>query len=355
MDYSHNSFWNNKKVLLTGHSGFKGSWFFYLLQKLKVNVSGYALEPTTEPCLFKNLKDLKNSFIGDLRDKELLSEVIHNNKPEIVFHFAAQPLVISGYQNPVETYETNIIGTINLFEILRKTNSVKAIIIITSDKVYKNYEWEYGYRENDELGGHDPYSASKACVEIISDSYKNSFFEGNNINITTARAGNVIGGGDWSDYRLIPDVIRSIYHNKDLFIRYPKATRPWQHVVEPLFGYLELARKSFLKEIKNGESFNFGPFMNDERTVEEIIEKFLKIKNNLGINITMDKSEKFHEASALSLSIDKSLKKLNWKPVFNSDEALNMTVNWYENYYNGISSNILMDNDINNYLSKLKT
>ena len=354
MDYFHKTFWESKNVLLTGHTGFKGAWFFHLLKKLKVNVAGYSLAPVTDPSLFQGLEYSNNSYVGDIRDIKLLTEVIQNNKPEIVFHLAAQPLVLSGYQNPIETYETNINGTINLLEALKKTSSIKAIIIITSDKVYKNNEWKYGYRENDALGGHDPYSASKACVEIISNSYMNSFFQSKDVYLTTARAGNVIGGGDWSDYRLIPDIVRSIYENKDLFIRYPKATRPWQHVVEPLFGYLELARKTYLKEIENGESFNFGPTIDDERTVEQIIKKFLEINKNPNINISMDKNEQFHEASSLSLSIDKSINLLNWKPIFNTEEAINMTVNWYQNYYNGISNSTLLDKDISDYLSKLK-
>jgi len=354
VNYSDNKFWIDKRVLVTGHTGFKGSWFFHLLKKLNAHVSGYSLAPDTNPSLFKSLENTNNSYIGDIRDKEFLNKTILKIKPEIVFHLAAQPLVLSSYKDPVETYETNVMGTINLLDILRQTDGIKAIVIITSDKVYKNNEWKYAYRENDKLGGHDPYSASKACVEIISNSYKNSFFKNSNTYISTARAGNVIGGGDWSNYRLIPDIVRSVYENASLLIRYPKATRPWQHVVEPLFGYLDLGIKTYLKEIKNGESFNFGPTPDEQRTVEQIIEKFLKIKNNSEINITYDKTNSFHEANSLSLSIDKTTNLLDWKPMLSSDEAVNMTVNWYENFYKGISTQSLMDKDISFYLSKVK-
>ena len=345
-------FWKNKRVFLTGHTGFKGSWLYYILKLCDAKVFGYSLLPRSKPSLFEQIADNENNSFNDINNKKELEKAINNFDPEIIFHLAAQPLVIPSYLDPYETFFTNIMGTVNLLNISRKCPSVKSIIIVTSDKVYENKEWNYGYRESDKLGGHDPYSASKAATEIVADSFKKSFLKKENVILSTARAGNVIGGGDWSEFRLIPDLIRAVFEKKKLHIRSPNSTRPWQHVLEPIFGYLTLAKKTYLNEIVNDTTFNFGPHYDKQITVKNIVENFfLNLKSN-NFNVTYDDKNQFHETSYLNLSIDKSINLLNWKPKFSNEECLNLTVNWYKNYYAGYNCKKLMDIDIEFYLSK---
>jgi len=316
----------NRKVLITGHTGFKGSWLCLLLNELGANVFGYALEPPTNPSLFDeaNINELMNSYLGDIRDYERLLGVIQQIQPEIIFHMAAQPLVRKSYKLPFETYEINIMGTVNLFEAIRKTPSVRAVVNVTTDKCYENKEWLWGYREDEPVGGHDPYSSSKACSEIITASYRRSFFNSNGKSaaaIATARAGNVIGGGDWAEDRLIPDFLRAIEQHEKIIIRNPDSIRPWQHVLEPLRGYLTLAKKLFTE----GESFtgawNFGPDDNDAHTVRWIIEKMCNFwANNVSFEVTT--SQQPHEANYLKLDCSKAKKLLNWFPNWTLEKAL---------------------------------
>ena len=352
MEYLDKYFWKNKKVFLTGHTGFKGSWLYYILKLCGAKVFGYSLLPNSKPSLFEQITDNENNSFNDINDKKELKKAITTFEPEIIFHLAAQPLVIPSYLNPYETFYTNIMGTTNLLNISRGSSSLKSIIIITSDKVYENREWNYGYRESDKLGGHDPYSASKAATEIIANSFKKSFLDEKNIILSTARAGNVIGGGDWAEYRLIPDLIRAVFEKKKLHIRSPNSTRPWQHVLEPIFGYLTLAKKTYLKEVFNDTSFNFGPYYDKQVTVKNIVENFISNLKSNSFNITYDDKNQFHETSYLNLSIDKSIDLLNWKPKLSIEECLYLTVNWYKNYYGGNNCKKLMDSDIEFYISK---
>ena len=328
-----NGIYFKRKVFITGHTGFKGTWLTLWLNELGAKVTGFALKPNTKPShyILSEIGNNIKSNISDIRKLPLLKNAIANAKPEIVFHLAAQPIVKTSYENPLLTYETNIMGLVNLFEAIKDVKSVKAVVIITSDKCYENKEWEWGYRETDELGGADPYSSSKACAEIITNAYYRSLFKGK-IEIATARAGNVIGGGDWSKYRIVPDCIRAIQSNIPIVLRNPESTRPWQHVLEPLSGYLLLGAKLFLrKEILYG-GFNFGPMLENEISVLELVKmiyKALKIKPN--IILKGDKLQ--HESKLLQLDISKTRNVLKWLPVWNSYEAISKTTEWYKSYY----------------------
>ena len=274
-----------KKILITGHTGFKGSWLTLWLTKLGAKVIGYSLEPPTKPSLFEilNLKEKIVHIIGDIKDEEKLKNIFKKYKPDIVFHLAAQSLVRFSYKEPKLTYETNVMGTLNVLEAVREAKSVKVVIIVTSDKCYENKEWVYGYRENDPLGGHDPYSSSKACAELVVEAYRNSFFNPKNygkthqVALATVRAGNVIGGGDWQVDRLIPDCVKALSKGKPIKIRNPNAIRPWQHVLEPLSGYLLLVQKMWKEPTKYCEAWNFGPYEKDIATVKEIVEKVINL------------------------------------------------------------------------------
>ena len=272
-------FYSGKRVLVTGHTGFKGSWLTLWLTIMGAKVLGYALEPNTDPSLFNvlNLQKDIDHVIGDIRDFEKLREVITEFKPEIVFHLAAQPLVRLSYREPRLTYETNVMGTVNLLEAIRQTKSVRAVVNVTSDKCYENKEWVWGYREIDPMGGYDPYSSSKGCSELITAAYRNSYFKNTEAAVASARAGNVIGGGDWAEDRLIPDIVRSLSQGKQIIIRNPKATRPWQHVLEPLSGYLLLGKLLYEKGQEFAEAWNFGPSDSSVMTVEEIVKKSIEI------------------------------------------------------------------------------
>lgn len=332
--------YRGKKVLLTGHTGFKGSWLAIWLEKLGADVVGVALDPKTEIDNFNltNIGTLIKDIRLDIRDKDSLIDVFLREKPNMVFHLAAQPLVLESYENPIETFETNTQGTTNILEAIRHTDSVEVALMITTDKVYHNEEWVWPYKENDRLGGYDPYSASKGASEIIIASYRNSFFNSSNYenhrkSIASVRAGNVIGGGDWSKNRIIPDCIKSIEKNIDIEVRSPKSVRPWQHVLEPLFGYIMLGAKMFKDPMKYSDSWNFGPEVDNVVTVERLVSSLIE---KYGSGNWLDKSDKTapHEAKLLALDINKAKYHLNWNPALNIDETIDFTVHWYKNYKN---------------------
>ena len=343
-------FYKGKRIFLTGHTGFKGSWLLHLLDSVEAKVTGYSLAPQTTPSLFKSLSFSENftSVIGDIRDKEKFSIAFNECKPEFVFHMAAQPLVIESYKNPKETFDTNFTGTLNLLEILKGYGEKVQAIFITTDKVYENLELGIPFVETDKLGGKDPYSASKAASEILIESYIKSFFNDSHTSIASARAGNVIGGGDWSENRLIPDVIRSKIAHKPLLIRSPNAVRPWQHVLEPLFGYLKLGIGLYDKPESHIGPWNFGPENQDVKSVKDILD----IGKEQGIvgEVFIEESN-FAEAQSLMLNITKAKQKLNFKPVWNSTESFNRTFKWYKDFYLKIlTANELIKRDTLKYL-----
>ena len=327
-----------KRVFVTGHTGFKGSWLVYWLKKLGAEVCGYSLEPPTNPNHFKLLGLDIRSEIADIRNLDYLKSVLAHFEPDIVFHLAAQPLVRLSYKEPVQTLETNIIGTANVFEACRETESVKAIVNVTSDKCYENKEWIWGYRENDPMGGYDPYSASKGCAELIANSYRNSFFNLNdycvkhNTLLASCRAGNVIGGGDWADDRLIPDIMKAASKNKIVDIRNPYATRPWQHVLEPLSGYLQIGQKLLEREKVFAEGWNFGPGDQGNLSVGDVTKSLTKYWDSIKFNINKDANAP-HEAGLLKLDCSKAHCKLGWEDVWSAETTFKKTVNWYKNYY----------------------
>ena len=326
----------NKKVFVTGHTGFQGSWLSLWLKLLGSNVIGYALEPPTQPSLFETLlleRDTKH-IIGDLRDKEKLSSIINQNKPEIVFHLGAQALVRKSYVEPLETLETNIIGTANLLESIRNCPSVKVVVIMTSDKCYDNTYSERLHTENDPMGGFDPYSASKGAAELVTSSYRNSFFNSKNVTqIATARAGNVIGGGDWAEDRLIPDTIRALMKNQSIEIRNPNAKRPWQYVLESISGMLWLATKMF-EEDKFNEAWNFGPDVNyDSLLVKDIVKRTIKNWDSKSTIKIQNNSDMLYESESLQLDSSKANQRLGWKNVCSIDQALSETIEWYKTYH----------------------
>lgn len=338
--------YKNKKVFITGHTGFKGAWLSYLLDKHGAIVKGYALEPNTSPSLFEKITFSYhfNSEFSNILDYKAFNDSITTFQPDYIFHMAAQPLVIDSYHDPITTFSTNVMGTVNLLEIIRKSEIEATVVIITTDKVYENLELNRAFKEEDKLGGHDPYSASKAAAEIVSHSYKSSFFQSGNTRIATARAGNVIGGGDWSKDRLIPDIIRSFVNKEKLEIRNPHATRPWQHVLEPLNGYLKLAL-AIEEEVNLQGGWNFGPNEKDVASVKEIVEKTKKLGFVTKVEYT---DPKFHEAKFLQLNNVKA-KQLNWSPVWSAQESIELTLKWYKGYYEGVSVTELIDNDLKQY------
>jgi CDP-glucose 4,6-dehydratase len=330
-------FWKNKNVFMTGHTGFKGSWLALWLQQLGANVIGYSLLPSTPTNLFTEANVSKNmvSIIDDIREYDTLSDAIQTYHPDIIFHLAAQPLVRYSYLHPIETYATNVLGTVHLLEAARNCPSIKAIVNITSDKCYENREWERGYHEEDTLGGHDPYSNSKGCAELVTSAYRKSFFQKDNsssIGVASARAGNVIGGGDWAQDRLIPDIITSFIQQKNLEIRSPQAIRPWQHVLEPLSGYLLLAEKLYNEPAHYSEAWNFGPDANDAKSVSWIVEHLHQRWDNQPSHITV-KPSALHEAHYLKLDCSKAHSKLNWHPKWSLDKALDATTAWYKSWH----------------------
>lgn len=331
-------FWKNKRVFLTGHTGFKGSWLSIWLHSMGANVTGYALQPPTIPSLFETagVEQLVHSIIGDIRDADLFEKSMLQANPEIVIHMAAQPLVRESYKNPVETYSTNVMGTVHLFENVRKCSSVKAVINVTTDKCYKNKEWVWGYRENESMGGYDPYSNSKACSELVTSSYRSSFFnpadyDSHGVAVASARAGNVIGGGDWADDRLIPDCINSLVNNEPIIIRNPNAIRPWQHVLEPLSGYLLLAEKLYNYGPEYAEAWNFGPNDEDAKPVEWIVQAVIGNWDGRA-SYKVDEGNHPHEAAYLKLDCSKAKMKLGWQPRWNLETAIEKIVEWTNQY-----------------------
>ena len=348
--------YNNKKVLVTGHSGFKGSWLTYWLSKLGAKTAGYSLKPETYPNHFDLLDQQIDSTFADIRDHESLDYTIKTFNPDIIFHLAAQPLVRRSYKNPFETYEINILGTLKLFEICNKYG-IKAIVNITSDKVYDNKEWFWGYRENDSLGGYDPYSSSKACVEIMSESFRKSFFNINDYKINhntllaTCRAGNVIGGGDWAEDRLIPDLMKKVSKGEKTLIRNPKATRPWQHVLEPLSGYLCIGEQLLIENRLFADSWNFGPKNHENYNVEQAINGIKKYWNQIKYVVSED-LESPHEAGLLKLDCSKAIGLLGWESVWDASITFKNTANWYKSYYE--ENLILTQNDLQDYVFDAK-
>ena len=324
------SFYSGKRVLVTGDTGFKGSWLTIWLLSLNADIYGYALPPK-QPCenfIKTNLEKRYNHTNGDIRDKRHLAEYLNSVKPEIIFHLAAQPLVIEAYKDPVTTFETNIMGTVNLLEAIRKVPSVKAVVIITTDKVYKNNNVSSGYIETDELGGDEAYSASKACSEMVVNSYAQSYFKEDSVNIATARAGNVIGGGDWAENRIVPDIFRFIEMGKDIIIRNPAYIRPWQFVLEPLLGYLMLGEKLYQGTEEFQGAWNFGPDVTNQCTVLELTEKFIK-KIGKGNIIVENQFASFSEAKILRLDNSKAKEQLGWYPLLNINETIDYTIEGY--------------------------
>jgi CDP-glucose 4,6-dehydratase len=343
------AFWRKKKVLVTGHTGFKGSWITLWLQKLGATISGISLEPATNPNLFTiaNIGDCCNSLICDIRDDKKLAEILKKESPDIVFHLAAQPLVRSSYKDPIETFSTNILGTANILQAIRSSNDTRVAIMITTDKVYQNNEWYWPYKETDRLGGHDPYSASKAASEMVIESFKKSFFTDQNVAVASVRAGNVIGGGDWSEDRLIPDAVRAWELGNPLIIRRPLAKRPWQHVLDPLCGYLILAEKLWQSPELQG-AYNFGPQSHEASTVKQLVTLAHASYGKGEIRFEFEENGP-HEAGWLALEISKAREILDFEPLFDLKIAIEMTTDWYKGFYAGESPLQLCLNQIDKY------
>lgn len=347
-------FWKGKRVFISGHTGFKGSWLSILLKNLGSDVYGYALEPIYQTSLYNEVKleEKITSTIGNLLDYSSLKNSIESCRPDIIFHMAAQPLVIESYKNPRETLKTNILGTANILEAIREVSSIKSFVNITTDKCYKNEEIGIPFKESDPLGGKDPYSASKACSEIVTSSYRESFFQNSSCKIATARAGNVIGGGDWSDDRLIPDIVKSLNNLKNPTIRSPRSIRPWQHVLDPLFGYLSLAQNLYQDDGYDG-SWNFGPSEDGFIDVSMMANKFIQYWDFKGSIEHAEDSSSPYESKILKLNINKAYKELNWQPTLDINETIKITSMWYQNFYiNNSSAYDLCLNDIDNFISK---
>lgn len=331
-------FWEGKRVFVTGHTGFKGSWLSLWLQSLGADVTGYALEPPTEPSLFKiaNVSEGMCSHIGDVRDFDHLLRVVKKARPDIVLHMAAQPLVRRSYIDPVETYATNVMGTVHVLEAVRQSEGVRVVVNVTSDKCYENREWVWGYREGDPMGGYDPYSNSKGCAELVTSAYRYSFFnpasyENHGVALASVRAGNVIGGGDWADDRLIPDFMRAILAGHPVIIRSPHAIRPWQHVLDPLSGYLLLAERLWTGGSEFAEAWNFGPHDDDAKPVEWIVEHLIQLWGK-DASWQLDGREHPHEARYLKLDTSKARMRLGWRPRWNLETGLGSIIEWYRAY-----------------------
>jgi CDP-glucose 4,6-dehydratase len=344
-------FWRKRRVYLTGHTGFKGSWLSIWLVKMGATVKGYSLAPVTSPSLYSvaNVEDVVDSEIGDIRNFEKLSKSIKAFNPDIIIHMAAQTLVRYSYQNPLETYETNVMGTANVLEAARQVSNIKAIVSVTTDKCYENREWEWGYRENEPMGGHDPYSSSKGCAELVTSAYRRSYFSSEeSASLASARAGNVIGGGDWANDRLIPDILKAFEKSESVIVRNPLSTRPWQHVLEPLSGYLVLAQKLFIEGDRYAEGWNFGPKDEDCKSVNWILDKMVA-KWGDGASWKLDKNNNPHEASFLKLDISKANSRLKWMPKWDLEFSLKSIIEWHKAYISGCDMNEYCINEINRY------
>ena len=348
------SFYHGKKVLVTGHTGFKGGWLCHWLERLGAEVVGFGLAPNTEPCLFETsgVENVVESVFGDIRDLKALKEAVSNSRPDIIFHLAAQPLVRLSYADPVSTFETNVMGTVNVLEAARTLPDLKACLIITSDKCYQNNEWAYSYRENDPLGGADPYSASKGAAEVVVSSYRASFFKEPLRGIGSARAGNVIGGGDWAENRIVPDAIRSLSQGKEVRVRNPSAIRPWQHVLDPLYGYLLLGEGLASEPDKFSSAWNFGPLRSDicvSRLVQMIVDDWGEGRWE------QDGASGPHEAHFLRLDSTKAQNDLGWYPHLDIDLAVKMTVDWYKANLDNQDMRKMTEGQIHQFMDILQT
>ena len=348
-------FWKGKKVFLTGHTGFKGGWLSLWLASMGVKVTGYALAPNTNPNLFNVLAIdslIEKSHIADIRDLANLQKAMSEAKPDVVMHMAAQPLVRYSYVNPVETYATNVMGTVHVLESARSVDSVRATVVVTTDKCYENKEWVWGYRENEAMGGHDPYSNSKGCAELVTSAYRQSYFSNLNSNnkVASARAGNVIGGGDWSEDRLIPDAIKAFEANRPLMIRNPLATRPWQHALEPLSGYLILAQALYEQGSYFASSWNFGPRDEDTRAVQEVVDLLISGWKD-SVKWKQEGSEQPHEANLLKLDCSKARSQLGWAPKWDLETAIQKILQWQKAFQEKENMQEVSLAQINDYMS----
>lgn len=341
-------FWKNKKVLITGHTGFKGSWLSLWLQTLGAEVCGYSLDAPTNPNNFtvSNINEGMLSVIDDTRNRDSVSKIITDFQPDIIFHLAAQPLVRESYKDPLSTYETNVIGTLNILEAARHVSNVKSIVNVTTDKCYENKEWAWPYRENEPMGGYDPYSSSKGCSELLTSAFRRSY----NMPLASARAGNVIGGGDWADDRIVPDALRAWSNGDILTVRYPEAIRPWQHVLEPLSGYLTLAEQVYKNPKQYSDSYNFGPSENDAKPVRYILD-YMKEHWGSDANWKADEGNHPHEAHYLKLDISKAKTYLNWHPRWSLHQALNATIEWHKAWLDKQNMREITLTQINRYMN----
>lgn len=346
----HKSFWEGKKVFITGHTGFKGAWLSFILQSFGADVTGYALDPPTTPNIFNLIRLNKNvhTIRGDVRNLMVLRKMLNQYKPEIVFHLAAQPLVLEGYKNPPLTYETNVMGTVNLLESIRGVNSVRSLINVTTDKVYYNNEWAYGYRESDLLDGNDPYANSKSCAELVTNCFTRSFFVGKEISVSTVRAGNVIGGGDFADFRIVPDCIRAALKHETIEVRNPNSIRPYQHVLEPLFAYMMIAEAQYNDE-SFADCYNVGPNIDSCISTGELASMFCELWGE-GLEWRAQSIDQPREANFLKLDCSKLKAVFDWKPRWNVREALEKTIEWTKIYQRRGNLSICMSDQIAEYL-----
>ena len=350
IDMIEQEFWSGKRVFLTGHTGFKGSWISLWLNSMGAVVKGYALKPSTNPSLFLEAEIIEkvDSEEGDIRDLEQLKNSMTKFNPDVLIHMAAQPLVRLSYKEPLETYDVNVMGTAKVLEAARSCEHLRSIICVTTDKCYENKEWEWGYREDEPMGGYDPYSSSKGCAELVTSAYRRSFMEENGVGLATVRAGNVIGGGDWAEDRLIPDILRAFEKNTPVIIRNPKATRPWQHVLEPLSGYLVLAQKLYIEPENYAEGWNFGPKDEDTKPVDWILNSM--VSKWSGSSWQLDSDVHPHEAGYLKLDISKANARLGWKPVWSLEQSLAKIIDWHQSWRSGQNIQVNCLTEINEYM-----